>query len=334
MSLYNVHCWARGYGSVLFSQTLPVCCVCLITLLSSMAPVVRIEPNGIQTLLLYDDARGDLERSGWLVFIRKFQGFNLQVAQEFAFSFDGCRAKVGDVQLEVTEEFLSQATGLPASGQRWFKNAKVEEVPWTLLFTSRKIKGCEKGMPISALKARWHDLLAVLKQFVTCEGRFGLVFLYHLRLLMVFMGFPLNMPYYLLRSLYKMGKRYRKQRADSSLFHHGLIKILLVHQLELQSDNWDSFVVRNGFSNPNIDEVDKPVVEETLTYPTTPLSPIQACVSTPYNKPLIDSKVFQQVCEQVIHPTDCVKNLKKPTGKKSKSSVDINFKNKRAGRLI
>ena len=128
-----------------------------------MAPVVRVEPNGTQTLLLYDDAREDLERSGWLVFIRKFQGFNLQTTQEFVFSFDGYMAKVGDVQLEVIEYFLSQAIGLPASGQRWFKNAKVEEVPCTLLFTSRKIKGCEKGMPISFLNARWHDLLAVLK---------------------------------------------------------------------------------------------------------------------------------------------------------------------------
>ena len=83
-----------------------------------MAPIIRVEPNGIQTLLLYDDAREDLERSGWLIFIRKFQGFNLQVSQEFTFSFDGCRDKVGDVQLEVTEDFLSQATGPPASSQR------------------------------------------------------------------------------------------------------------------------------------------------------------------------------------------------------------------------
>jgi hypothetical protein len=141
-----------------------------------MAPVIRIEPNGIQTLLLYDDARGDLERSGWLVFIRKFQGFNLQVAQEFSFSFDGCRAKVGDVQLEVTEEFLSQATGLPTSGQKWFKNAKVEEVPWTLLFTSRKIISCDKGMPISFLKSRWHDLLVVVKQFSHVREVLGLYF--------------------------------------------------------------------------------------------------------------------------------------------------------------
>jgi hypothetical protein len=148
-------------------------------------------------------------------------------------------------------------------------------------------------MPISFLKARWHDFLAVVKQFVTCEGRFGLVFLYHLRLLMIFMGFPLNMLYYLLRSLYKMGKRYKKHRSDSSLFHHGLVKILLIHHLESKNDSWDSFITRNGYGNPDMGEVDKLVVEETLVHPTTCLSPPQTCVSPPNNEPLIDPKVIE-----------------------------------------
>jgi hypothetical protein len=73
-----------------------------------MAPVVRVKLNGVQTLLSYDNAREALERNGWHIFIEKFKGFNLQVAQEFALTFDGCREKIGDVQLEVTEEFLSQ----------------------------------------------------------------------------------------------------------------------------------------------------------------------------------------------------------------------------------
>jgi hypothetical protein len=34
-----------------------------------MAPVVRIDPNGNQALLLFDNAHKDLENSGWLVFI-------------------------------------------------------------------------------------------------------------------------------------------------------------------------------------------------------------------------------------------------------------------------
>ena len=59
------------------------------------------------TLLSYDNAREALERNGWHIFIEKFKSFNLQVAQEFSLTFDGCREKIVNVQLEVTEEFIS-----------------------------------------------------------------------------------------------------------------------------------------------------------------------------------------------------------------------------------
>ena len=104
-------------------QTLAHC------VLLSMALVVRIEPNGSQDLLLFDNARKDLENSGWMVFIQSFEGFKHSVAQQFTLTFDGCRAKVVDVQLELNEEFMSSSTGLPATGKRWFKNSKVDEVP-------------------------------------------------------------------------------------------------------------------------------------------------------------------------------------------------------------
>jgi hypothetical protein len=117
-----------------------------------MAPVVRIEPNGNQALLMFDNAQKDLEENCWLAFIQRFEGFNLYVARQFSMTFNGCRAKVGDIQLEIDEKFISSATGLPASGQRWFKNCKVDEVPWTLLFLSRKVTSCDKGMTISMLK--------------------------------------------------------------------------------------------------------------------------------------------------------------------------------------
>ena len=81
-----------------------------------MAPVVRAEPNGCQALLTFDGAYSDLEEFGWLPFIRKFDGFNISVARQFALSFDGCRAKVGDLQLEITEQSLSLATNLPVKG--------------------------------------------------------------------------------------------------------------------------------------------------------------------------------------------------------------------------
>jgi hypothetical protein len=68
-----------------------------------MAPIVRVEPNGNQALLMFGNARKDLEGNGWLPFIQRFEGFNLCVARQFAMTFDGCRAKVGDIQLEIDE---------------------------------------------------------------------------------------------------------------------------------------------------------------------------------------------------------------------------------------
>jgi hypothetical protein len=47
-----------------------------------------------------------------------------------------------------------------------------------------------------------------------------------------------------------MSKRYKKQSLDSSLFHHGLIKMLLVHRLKTLGDDWDGFLARNGFVTP------------------------------------------------------------------------------------
>jgi hypothetical protein len=136
----------------------PTHCVLL-----SMAPVVRIELNGSQALFLFDNACKDLQNSGWLVFIQWFEGFSLSVSQQFSLTFDGCRDKFSDIQLKLNEEFISSATGLSATGQRWFKKSKVDEVPWPLLFVSRKVISCDKGMPISTLKPRWHDLLVIVK---------------------------------------------------------------------------------------------------------------------------------------------------------------------------
>jgi hypothetical protein len=92
------------------------------------------------------------------------------VEKAFAETFDGCRAKIGDIQLELTEEFVSKATRLLSKGERWFKNAQIEEFLWSLFMASHKTTSCIKGIPIALLKPRWHSLLLILKQFVTCEG--------------------------------------------------------------------------------------------------------------------------------------------------------------------
>jgi hypothetical protein len=286
-----------------------------------MAPVMRVEPNGSQALLMFDSARADLEEFGWLSFIQKFDGFNLGVARQFALTFDGCRAKVGDVQLQIDEKFLSLATGLPITGQRWSKNCKVEEVPWTLLFQSRKVSSCDKGLPVTMMKQRWHDLLIVIKQFITCEGRYGFVFLHHLRLIMVFMGFELNMPYYLHRSLFKMSKKYKRNQADSSLFHYGLVKMIVVYHLGLHRDCWDDFLVRNNFVDSNPPQVDKLVVKEDKAIPLIPYSILLF-------KPLPDSPI------DLLHSVTKDVESVKPVERKPKAKPTANAKGKKNVRLI
>jgi hypothetical protein len=67
-----------------------------------------------------------------------------------------------------------------------------------------------------------------------------------------------------------MSKSYKRQGINSIMFHHGLVKILLLYHLSKIGDNWETFLIRNGFTqsdatvnpllivNPNLD---RPVTE-------------------------------------------------------------------------
>ena len=59
-----------------------------------------------------------------------------------------------------------------------------------------------KWIPMTALK---RDILFILQNYVTCEGKYELVFFYHLCLLMHFeKDHHISFPYYLLKNLNKM----------------------------------------------------------------------------------------------------------------------------------
>jgi hypothetical protein len=84
------------------------------------------------------------------------------------------------------------------------------------------------------------DLLRVIQKFLTCEGRFDKVRQYHFRLLMNFTSKkPLNLPFYLLRSLVKMDDRVqlRKEKGDALLFQFSLIKLLVLEELRKRTQD-------------------------------------------------------------------------------------------------
>jgi len=85
------------------------------------------------------------------------------------------------------------------------------------------------GIHVYALEEKWASLLLIIHKFITCEGRFGSMYMYHTRLLMNFLeNQTLNLPYFLLNILKKMSTTVQKNLEDIEphLYHHGLVKIL------------------------------------------------------------------------------------------------------------
>ena len=92
-------------------------------------------------------------------------------------------------------------------------------------------------------------MLEVIHRYVTCEGRLSSAYVYHLRLMTVFLGRPINLPYYLVQSMTKMSVAIKKgpKNIGRSLFHHGLIRMLVELELSKWNQSWDYFLEQNSF---------------------------------------------------------------------------------------
>ena len=89
----------------------------------------------------------------------------------------------------------------------------------------------------------------MIHNYVTCEGRYDRVLRCHLHFLMHLSGDKkLNLPYYLLKSMQKMIARIHSHQEHTvrSLFHKGLIKLLIVFHLKKKGKTWKEFLFESG----------------------------------------------------------------------------------------
>ena len=115
-----------------------------------------------------------------------------------------------------------------------------------------------KLVPRSYVKDSYANLLTCIQRYFTCEGRYHKVYSYHFKLLLHFTGkISLDLPFYLFRSLGKMSDKVqlKKEACETSLFHHGLIKLIIIHGLAQQRLPLDNLV------NPTL----TPPIENPLT---------------------------------------------------------------------
>ena len=191
-----------------------------------------------------------LQKASCIPFLHNFFGYNKEVTRQFVESFNGQKSQIGNLTLCISENFISQVTGLPQIGEKWFKKQHMDEKAWTLYINkSRKAHNQVHGVARSWLKSPWDELAYLIQKYVTCEGCFNLVFLYHIRILQHLNQKKLiDMPYYLLHSLQKMSMQVKKNKnKERSMYHHGLIKMLVEHELCQRGESWNILFWENGF---------------------------------------------------------------------------------------
>jgi hypothetical protein len=84
------------------------------------------------------------------------------------------------------------------------------------------------------------------------EGRYSYVHCYHIKLFMHLNGdVEMSLPFYLLKSLTKMSKRVHNYPATArrSLFHQGMIKMLVLYALREVKVTWKQLLISLGLDD-------------------------------------------------------------------------------------
>jgi hypothetical protein len=109
----------------------------------------------------------------------------------------------------------------------------------------------------------------------------------------------------------------RGNQADSSLFHFGLIKMLVVCHLGLHRDCWNDFIMCNNFEDSSPPQVEKPVVSESKSVPPVPYS---ALLPKPLPESPIDLPNFVTQDMENVKPADKMPKAKPITNSKGKKN--------------
>jgi hypothetical protein len=218
--------------------------------------LLKRELSNLSFLESHPEVQRYFSNAGCMEFVNRLQsGCHQATAEAFAMSFDGNRARVGSVEIKVDDKFIAEATGLPMTGQKWFKTTALKKQDFKFyLKDGYKHKAWTKGMLVSYLDEEWQHLFKGIQLYITSEGRYDKLMMYHFKLMDHFSGkIPINLPYFLYHSLIKVCNRIRARPLSikSTLCHLGLIKLIILQELKQQGRSWEHFLFWEGFETQN-----------------------------------------------------------------------------------
>lgn len=235
---------------------------------------LRTEPEGLDLALRDEGVKKAFKDAGCWNFCKKLQGGHVQVTKDFALNFTGLNSKIAMLEVQVSPEAIAIITEIPRGGEEWFKNFKFDMNPCKEFLKEAYVnEDLTKAVPRNYVKEHYALLLTCIQKYLTCEGRYNKVYSYHFKLLLHFTGKEsIDIPFYLFRSLRKMCDKVqlRKDDCETSLFHHGLVKLLVLNGLQKIGRDWNSFIFMAGFQSKTgltpqpVREKEKSVEELTI----------------------------------------------------------------------
>jgi len=220
------------------------------------------------------------------------------VARQFVLHFDGLKTKVGDLDFEVSEASIVATTRIPNTRERWFKSMTLNSAfSKEFLKPNYQTYNFSKGVPKIHLVENFDKMLKIIHRYLTCEGRFNMLYQYHIRLLRHFIGKDeMNIPFYLLRSMEKISDRVqaKSKAVDTSVFHSRLIRMLVMEELNKRNIPWEKFIVS---SHMKLDIASTPQSNMQSPFPSTSTAPIGTRRKRKSKAPTQDQEVIKEIEE-------------------------------------
>jgi hypothetical protein len=200
--------------------------------------VVRKEPATTALLEHYPAAYQIFEQAGWLNYFRRLQGYNERQVLQFARNLQENHSVVAGIRISVTEQDISEVSGLPIDGTRQFSRKHIiGDVQQSFFLAEERIVLKGRGVQLSSLPPPWPEVARFIKHYLTCEGRYQVVYQHDFLLLSHLRhNRRVNIPYYLLGCLKNMAHYCRKAKDPTqSLTHHRLVQLLINRGFEQQN---------------------------------------------------------------------------------------------------
>ena len=252
----------------------------------------RFEPITVKELNDSPSVLFNFHEVGCLDFCQKVQEVTNHppLTQFFSLRLQGKHVHISGVDFFLTPRSVSRATKIPYLSEKWFKQTYLDLDHYKPFLKPAYQNECKAIFPFSHLLNSYTPLMKTIMRYFTCEGRYYRVYSYHIRLLMHFTRTHLlNLPFFLCKSIDKMSSLVQKRpptQQKASLFHHSLIKIIILHQLEKKGVSWETFISHLDFSTASSSHVPSHISSSPSTHYLSPSS----SQYTPQNKtsPMID----------------------------------------------